>query len=204
VAQTVISAITLAISGGNLSGEGWLPEGKVELRRAALPLYLSTETTPAAIIRADHVYSDFQTRGFFRIGVLPLVVLEGLKLEIKDARQLTEILTTAGDHLAHKGKGKKAVEGRDFAILFEQVKGAEVRARTVRLESGTRWELQTGAVHFADGTSTTFSRAVLIVAGPRAGELSCDTDHGNVRINLLSFYSEKKPLKAHETNPPSL
>jgi len=52
-----------------------------------MPVYLKSESLPVAVFRANRIYHDHQRKGFFRIGGLPLLVLEGLSLELRDTNR---------------------------------------------------------------------------------------------------------------------
>lgn len=169
---------------------GLLPSG-TEIKKVTAPVYLGDELQPVAIIRADHVFGDYQRRGFFRIGVLPMLVLDGLSLELCDTTRLSTVLTNVSALLNVNHGATRVVEGRNFSLLFPAQKKADVRAQLIRLQSKTEWRLQDGVVHRPDGTSIQFRRATLRVAGPESGELTCDTAQGAIHIQLLSLVTGK-------------
>lgn len=173
--------------------QNWLPDSHIEVRNAVVPVYLDFTPEPAAIFRVHHIFSDYQTRGFFRIGVLPLLVLDGLNLEIRDPARLSAALNTTSEYFAVKANAKKAVEGRDFVLSFASDKNARVQARSVRLESGTEWRLQEGTIFPSGAAPLPFRKATLAIAGPQAGQLSFETTNGPVHLHLLSLTAQKQP-----------
>jgi hypothetical protein len=184
--------IVLACATSGLA-QSWLLNSHMRITKAVMPEYLDFGSKPAAIFRADQIYEDYQRRGFFRIGVLPMVVLEGLSLELCDTNQLSVALTRTSTHFGSKGKASNAVEGRNFSLSFSGQKNAVIHAQIVRLESGTEWRLQEGTVDQPGAASISFRRATLTIVGPKAGELACATTNGLVHLDLLSLASPKHP-----------
>ena len=149
------------------------------------------------MIRAGRVFSDYQSRGFFRIGALPMLVLDKLSIELRQPERLPMALSQVGEKFAVRSDTRKAVEGRDFRLWFTSRKDAQLRARRVRLEGGTTWRLFDGAIQRPDSATLSFRQATLAVAGPNAGELAYETARGIVTMPLLSLLSK---LVIH--NPP--
>jgi hypothetical protein len=163
------------------------PDPRVQLRNAVISVYPDSAAEPAAMIRAGRVFSDYQTRGFFRIGALPMLVLDRLSVELLQPEQLSKALRSLGEKFAVKNDSRKAVEGRDFCLWFSSRKDAQLRARRVRLESGTAWRLFDGALLRPGSDVIPFRQATLTIAGPNAGELAYETARGTARLQLLSL-----------------
>ena len=58
-----------------------------------VPIYLKANPKPAALLRIREVHREFQRRGFFRIGLLPLWVADGVEVEVTDPGRMDEIMT---------------------------------------------------------------------------------------------------------------
>ena len=153
-------------------------------------MYDGVAPTPVAVIRVNQIYLDYQKRGFFRIGVLPLLVLDGFCLELRDPTRIAAALTNASAQFHLKGRNASALEGRDFSISFASLGGGSVRARLVRLETGSEWRLSHGTVEKPGMPPVPFSQASLKMAGLEVGKLSCDTTNGPFSINLLSLLNQ--------------
>ena len=41
-------------------------------------LYSGTEVEPTTVVRLDQARKDYETKGFFRIGILPIGIMEGV------------------------------------------------------------------------------------------------------------------------------
>jgi hypothetical protein len=187
-------SLLAALAGAMLiTARASLLDSPVELKGVAVPVYLDSRPEPAAILRADRIFRDYQRRGFFRIGVLPLVVFEGLNLEIREPERLSAALSAVSGQFAVKDNVKKAVEGREFTLRLGQEGDGQLRARRVRLEDGTVWRLQEGSVERAGAAAIAFRRATLTITGARAGELTCETTNGAVQLHLLSLLKKNNP-----------
>src|SRR5688500_8224936 len=57
-------------------------------RNATIPLFRQGESKPYATVRFEVLKTDRQKRGFFKIGILPLVVIQGVDLEVAQAADL--------------------------------------------------------------------------------------------------------------------
>ena len=173
-----------------LTARASLLDSPLELKGVTVPVYVDSRTEPAAILRADRIFTDYQRRGFFRIGVLPLLVFDRLTLEIREPARFAAVLSTVSGQFAIKDNVRKAVEGREFTLWLGGEQNGRVCARRVRVEDGTVWRLQDGSVDRPGTAAMAFRRATLIVTGARAGELSCETTNGTVQLQLLSLFTK--------------
>lgn len=165
---------------------------------AASYVYVGNEIKPVALIRVDHIFNDFQRKGFFRIGVLPMLVLDGLNLELCDTARLSTVLTNVSASFIIKNGATRLVEGRNFLLSFSMQKNVDVRARVIRLQSSTEWRLQDGMIRRFDAPPIRFRHATLKVSGPNSGELTCDTAGGTIHIRLLSLVTSKDHQPLHQ------
>jgi len=175
-----------------ISAEPWPLGSPAELKKAVLPVYLKSESRPLAVFRADRIYHDHQRRGFFRIGGLPLLVLQGLSLQLSDTNRLQETLHAASGHFHVTTGPKHAIEARNFSIVTTSQNKALVRAQLVHMDTDDVWLLQDGIIATNQGTETGFRRATLKLAGPQTGELVLETSQGPIRANLISLFSDKQ------------
>ena len=185
--MALLTALALPFS---TSGQNWLQDTHIEIYHAVAPVYLNFEPEPAAIFRVDHIFSDYQTRGFFRIGALPVLVLDKATLELKDFSRLTNALSQLGARLTVKKGLKKAVEARTFRLCLPAKEDGWVCARLARLETATEWRLQDGTVQRPGYEPVSFRTATLAIAGPHAGELVFQTHAGLSRFPLSSLLSK--------------
>ena len=84
----VLLASTAAVAGGSV---GVAPP--IAARRVVVPLYADNVPTPAATLQIDELRNEFERRGFFRIGLLPLWVAQGVHIDLKDPSRLDLVLS---------------------------------------------------------------------------------------------------------------
>jgi hypothetical protein len=174
---------------------------ETRITKAVMPIYPDTGVQPLAIIRVDKIFVDHQRRGFFRIGVLPMLAMEGLSIELCDTNQLIVALTNVQSCLSFKGGSSSVVEGRDFSLLCPGGKSEFIHARLARLEN-KEWKLVNGTLSRPGTNSIQFQEAVLGITGKEAGNVICRTDQGRVRVQLLSVPTPN--LTNHHENPADL
>jgi hypothetical protein len=149
------------------------------------PRYTEPEKTLYAVISVDKVSIEYEKHGFFRIGALPVEVLEGVTYEVRDpvpaannlARLRSWLGGDTGDH----------VELRGVKL---------VASSTSRLEGGRllfldhdRWEF-TGGVRLISGANQFQApSATLQVAGANAGELILQTTPPSTNTFLFGTHS---------------
>jgi hypothetical protein len=56
--------------------------GRAGLRGGVFAFYCGDQQAPAALVRMDRAYTDYERKGFFRIGLFPVAVMEGVTFEI--------------------------------------------------------------------------------------------------------------------------
>ena len=159
----------------------------MELQNVRLPVFLDFEPKPVALFRAERIYTDHQTRAFFKIGVLPLEVLDHLSLQLLDPARLAATLKSATGRFALKERVKQAIEARNFSLSFTTKNSGHLVAQRVRLEDRAAWRLELGVVTAPARPPIRFRTATLIMAGPQVGELLCQTTNGPVDLQLLSL-----------------
>jgi len=161
-------ALGLAAGGGYAQIQPGKTIGQVE--DVMVPIYLDNSPTPAAILRVGRVYRDFQRRGFFRIGILPVVVGEDVSIEIREPDELEQIFTKTSTIIGSFAKSD-AVELHRARLLFPGQETPLVEAGRMRLEKQERLRLSSRVtIHTATKRFET-TKADFLVAGPQAGQL---------------------------------
>lgn len=117
-----------------------LLNGKVKAKNVVIPLYVSSETSPVALVRVGGVATEYQRRGFFCIGVLPVVVLDGVTIELRRPQSPGPALVQFKRHLQSVG-ARKVVELRRLALVLPGPAAARLTAERGRLSSAGAWEL---------------------------------------------------------------
>jgi len=171
-----------------------------------LPVYLGDDMHLAALLRAERLYAGFQRRGFFRIGVLPQFMADGVTLELHDAARCAEVLQGVPAKLRLWGN-VGALEMRRVVVVF----GAPTTTST-RLEAGRalcgqdgRWELLDGVVFQAGTNRVSAPSGRLQIVGPKAGRLELASDQAVYVHHLFQSLNNTHattPAAALKTNKP--
>ncbi len=143
------------------------------LKGAVINLYAGTDLQPAVIVRLDQTYRDYERKGFFRIGLLPMGVFEGVTFEFPHQEFVTNGLAQV-----HRWLGPKAarrLELRRVAFLMPGPVTNRLESGRARLVVDGKLALLDG-VNFMSGTNEMrAAHAVLQVTGAQAGQLVMET-----------------------------
>lgn len=138
-------------------------------RGVTLPFYAGPENRLSLLVKADRFAKENQRKGFFRIGVLPLLVVYDANLEVRSSYHFSQAVRQFHHYVAGKDL-KKTVELRGFTLTVP-TNGVSLTATKVRLISPEQWELS-GRVRLSDRQSTNdFSRAIFTISGDDTGTL---------------------------------
>lgn len=149
-----------------------------------LPLYADDATEPCALIRIGRLHRDYQTRGFFRIGALPVACAEKVEIEITNPARTHAVLSEAGPSLLGLNRSD-LIELRGFAIRFSGDSEPRLEGKRVRVTKDGAWDLVDGATLRQEGTELALPRCRLVVHGPDAGCLVVNTGQGMTRHSLF-------------------
>jgi hypothetical protein len=154
-----------------LHAQGLFPTA--EIRGVTFPFYAPADTNPAVIVHMDRVHRDYQRRGFFRIGSLPLLAVEKVTVDIaKPDHALAALLKL--DTSLRQAAAAKSVECRDVTFRFAGETVPRLRAARIRLSRAGVWELLDCA-HITSTAETPIARALLHLSGNDAGQLVLQT-----------------------------
>jgi hypothetical protein len=155
----------LLVPGGN-AGQRWPAPSSV--KKILLPIYVEKEPSPVALIEVGSIGMDFQTQGFFRIGLLPLLVFEDVAIEI--LRPASAAAALAGiDHWLSGHKAGRAMELRRVCIQVDGPTTNTLEAAVARLGDGGQWQLSSGVKFRRPGWEHADRRARLQFTGSQAG-----------------------------------
>lgn len=162
VSATNGQAVTRLLAGG-LKAEG-----------VTLSFHADLENPPAVTLKVERVYTDYARKGFYRIGILPLAVLEGVTIQVHHPEFVTNSL--AAVHTWIGSREARRLEMRNVSIVVGQSGTNLLQSGRGRVLSGGRWELF-DSVRWHSGTNQiTASKAMLQVTGSRTGELIWSTN----------------------------
>lgn len=177
-----MAVIFLAGAGGNgLAGSSPVSQ---ELGRGMVSANYDRQTGERyATVRIRRLAQDYQRKGFFRIGVLPEVVGEGVSLECHNPARLATAFATLQNRLKDLARGA-SIELRDFEIYCPTERPLRLQARRVRV-SGTECVLFDVALIGSPEGERRTSRATLVV-DEDAGTLTLRTADDGVWKVVLS------------------
>jgi hypothetical protein len=154
--------------------------------------YSSKDLSLVTQIHATRLFTDYEHRGFFRIGLLPIPVAENVQIQIKSADCLTN--ATLGLHPWNQPSvGVRRLELRNLEIKLLGEKQPRLSAVTARVGQDGALELSTVSVFSATGQQTSIPKATLQVAGSSAGWLHWNFDGQPQDVFLFKPASDKTP-----------
>ncbi len=187
-------ALTATVQGA----EGF-SSANLKIKKAVIPIYLASDTQPAAVVRVERIFPDFERRGFFRIGLLPLAVAEGVTLELPADDRWARALAEAQRKLATSAAAER-VEMRHVKIVFLPESRPRLEAGRIRLNRDGQWQLLDGvSFQTATGQVQTAS-ARLEVSSLKVGELTWRSGESANVIRLFTTNTAKPTLTATGIN----
>ena len=156
----------------------------LELRGVVVPFAVEGSREPSSILRVQRVFTDYETKGFFRIGVLPIEVMQGVALEVRQPRELASALADLHQWLG--AKTAKRLELRDLSVVLPVSGGTTNRleATRVRVLNTGRWEFLDSVTYSSGADRVSASRGSLQLTGPNSGLLMLQTTP-TLATNLL-------------------
>jgi hypothetical protein len=149
--------------GCNVAGSG------LKFQSATFGLYLDRTPNLSAVIGIERSYADYQRRGFFRVGLLPVVVLEGVTITIQDYGSVSNSLANLGrwasDRQSHR------IELRRVSIQWAKDPSRRLEIGRVQCRQPGEWWLAGGVRWAANGRIQVSPQATLKVAGDQIGDL---------------------------------
>ena len=83
-----------------------------------------------AVCKIDSVYTEYRKIGFFRVKLLPRLVIEGVRVELSEAALQTNWVESLQFDPAPQ-VGRSAVEWRGFSLFFPQEHSPRLQAKHV-------------------------------------------------------------------------
>jgi hypothetical protein len=147
--------------------------GGFKLKGGVIGLYRGTETEPATVVRLDHVYTDYERKGFFRIGILPIGVMEGITFELHHPESVTNSLAQLHQWLGPRAAGR--LELRRVAFVVSAPVTNRLETGRARLAADGRLALFDGVTLVSGTNQMRAARGALQISGTQAGRLIMET-----------------------------
>lgn len=157
---------------------------QITAKGMVIPVFVGSESKPTALVRVKELLNDYRRVGFFRIGAMPLVVLDGLTIELKQIRNLSASLKGI-----HKGvlinKHANLLEARDVRIIITAESSPRLQAKTMRFVDAGQWRLFDGILFPGSDHAILFSQGTLELHGPSPGRFTFKTEGRAEELELF-------------------
>jgi hypothetical protein len=151
------------------------------VRHAVFPFYSQPERKLSTVVHVEKAYLDYERKGLFHIGILPVGALEGVTIEIRDTRSAGDAFQQMQRWLS--GGGGRRVELRQVKFLFST---NSLEAGKVQCRAGNRWELLDGVRLVCSGNELHAERATFQVCGQETGQVVLE-ERPQVTHNFLGL-----------------
>lgn len=173
------------------AGAGGLPFPKnSSFKNALIPICAEDKQTPCAFLKVGSLYRDYQTRGFFRIGLLPVLRAEQVEIVIIDSERFPAVLAGLRPLFLSKGS-RQSFEMHQVTFRVKGEAASRLVAPLIRLTEAGDWDLVDGCELWRDDAFRTLPRSRLTVAGPAAGTLHTSCDGGIMTFHLFRSIETK-------------
>lgn len=154
--------------------------------------YDSDEAAPVLELRAARLFTDHERRGFFKIGLLPMLVAENVQIQFRSVSGLTNVLAGLPPWMVG-ATDSHCVELRSVELFATGSDAIRLKAGLARPKQDGIWELKSVAV-FA-GAKQTFSlpEAQFQIVGPDAGRLIWKLGGQPQAISLFNTQNPETP-----------
>lgn len=154
----------------------------------------------AGVIRIDALYKDYRRKGFFRVGLLPVAVAEGVTVEVVHEPALARTFSAVHEHFGGS-KASDAVEVRRLAFTFPGETAPRLAADTARPGPGGRWRLSGHVTFTGPEGIVQADHGELLLLGPQAGHLTLHTPQGTTLADLFPGRSPTQPPPQNQPTP---
>lgn len=166
------------------SGSGFLSPRTIA-KGVMIPIFVEQDAKSVGILRVDRVFTEYQRKGLFRIGLLPQIVAEGVTVEFRQPDQIANVLGAIRSRL-FATHYEAAAELRRIVIQADSGSAPLLQARSVRFDEAGRWQLRDGLISKPGTNPIRFTRAVLQPTGPLAGHIRYESRASTASLNLFS------------------
>jgi len=154
--------------------------------------YNATDASPVAEVHATRLFRDFERRGFFRIGLLPIPIAENVQIQIQSADCLSNALMTLNSW-DEPPTAVRRLELRKLEIKLFGEKQPRLSASTGHVGQNGVLELSKVSLFNVARPPTFISNATLQIAGSSPGWLHWNSDGHPQNTFLFKPSSDKTP-----------
>jgi hypothetical protein len=140
-----------------------------------ITVFGSKDSSPTAKVYADRFFTDYEHHGFFRIGLLPVAVVENVKIQIYSVEGLTNALFELGQW-HQSSPGARRLELRNLEVVIIGETRPRLLASRARIGNDGMLDLFDVSLTGPEGQAVAIPKAALQIAGRSTGRLSWDSD----------------------------
>jgi hypothetical protein len=166
-------------------GQPLLGLSQYRIQRAVLPIFSEPDLVLLGVLRVDAIYTDYQRRGFFRIGALPILVAEGVTFEFCQPGKAVEGLANL-HHSLGRGGGRTVMELRKVSFRFSDEPSPRLQVQRVLVQANGQWELRKAVLFSDTDHQLNIDKAILDTIGPSAGRLTSEATSASRTVSLLA------------------
>lgn len=164
-------------------------------RDITMPVFVSGEPKAAGVIRVQRVFPGLQRQGVFRIGFLPALVLDKVRIQVNQPEHAAAILRRVLD-IGRQARRPEAIELRDVQILVAGETRPRLEAGTVLFDARCNWRLRDGVRLRLDGKEWRARSADLEADEAGKLALSVGSPDTHERITLFPKHLEASSKEA--------
>jgi hypothetical protein len=162
----------------------------VMLRGVTVPIFVSGETQAVATLRMKKVFKDYERKGFFRIGALPLLAGEDVRVEILKPAGAAGLFSQSQEWVRSRNHSVP-IEWRRMILTVPGEPRPRLEAGRVRLRSAGCWELLEGVTLRHENGETKLRQASLRLTPDGIGVVEIPTSASRFRVFDFSIQKPK-------------
>lgn len=149
------------------------------------------DTTLLVQIDSTREFIDHEKHGFFRLGLMPILVVEGIKIQILSANCLTN-LASGFDSTGFSNANLRRLELRKIEVALLNEKTPRLKADVARINAGF-FDLSNVTVSLPDAVQISIPKATLQITGLTSGQLRWRQD--GMEKAVFIFQTQNPPKK---------
>jgi hypothetical protein len=155
-------------------------------------VYVPKGVSPQVEIHASGIFKDYERHGFFRIGLMPEMVVENVRIEVRSAEALTNVM--AALHSWNRpGAGARRLKLQHLEILLMGQISPCLRAAAGKIGNDGAIQLTSVSLADAAGRQKNLPAAALQLTGPTRGLVYWNENGHTKSLVLINNSSSKSP-----------
>ena len=181
-------------------GYPWLLSAQMRAKGIYIPIFLEPEPKAVAVVRIKETFTEYPRHGFFRIGLLPKLVAEGVTLELRQTEVIANALREAQRGILG-GKSAAYLDVREVSVKLSAGTNLLIQARRLRFGEAGQWQFEDGVVFPNMTNHVPYLKGTLQTAGAAAGQFTFQNGGSSTTFNLFSLVPPKFNAMKNEESP---